>query len=120
MSEPFIYHVCKKEEFTKALKTGRYEGSSQDRVDGFIHFSSREQVHGSVVKHRAGQDNLTLLEVDTSLLGSELVWELSRGGQLFPHLYGPLPISSITRTAALLLQKNGAHNFPEWLPELSD
>ncbi len=94
---------------------GRYEGSSQDKADGFIHFSSKEQVRTSVAKHRAGQDHLTLLEVDTSLLADGLVWEPSRGGQLFPHLYGALPIASISRTATLRLQNDGVHNFPEWL-----
>ncbi|MEH6632541.1 MAG: DUF952 domain-containing protein [Halopseudomonas aestusnigri] len=115
MKNRFIYHVCKNEEFDTALKSGRYEGSSQDKLDGFIHFSSREHVEVSAAKHRAGQDYLTLLEVDTTLVGEELIWEPSRGGQLFPHLYGTLPISSITRTASLRLQEDGSHNFPEWL-----
>ncbi|MFD2206939.1 DUF952 domain-containing protein [Kiloniella antarctica] len=115
MENRFIYHVCKSEEFDQALKVGSYEGSSQDKSDGFIHFSSKLQVRASTAKHRAGQDCLTLLEVDTNLLGDELIWEPSRGDQLFPHLYGVLPISSITRTASLRLRQDGSHNFPDWL-----
>ena len=70
---------------------GRYEGSSQDRTDGFIHFSSAEQVRESAAKHRAGQTDLLLLSVDSAQLGDPLKWEASRGGAMFPHLYGPLP-----------------------------
>ena len=115
MVERYIYHVCKQEEWNKALDAGIYNGSSQDVVDGFIHFSSRSQVHKSVAKHRAGQDGLVLLEVDTTLIEEGLVWEPSRGGQLFPHLYSVLSVAVVTKTASLELGENGTHKFPEWM-----
>ncbi|KLN59428.1 glutathione S-transferase [Kiloniella spongiae] len=117
MTERYIYHVCKLEEWDEAQELGRYSGSSQDKADGFIHFSGRGQVHGSVAKHRAGQDGLVLLEVDSTLLGETLKWEPSRGGVLFPHLYGDLSLTAVTRTATLNLTDEGAHDFPSWLSE---
>jgi uncharacterized protein (DUF952 family) len=115
MTERYIYHVCKLEEWDVAQELGRYSGSSQDKADGFIHFSGCAQVHGSVAKHRAGQDGLVLLEVDSTSLGEALKWEPSRGGALFPHLYSDLPLTAVTRTAVLVLMEDGTHNFPDWL-----
>ncbi len=115
MTERYIYHVCKREEWTAAQEVGAYSGSSQDKADGFIHFSGREQVHGSVAKHRAGQTGLVLLEVDSALLGEVLKWEPSRDGALFPHLYDDLLLTAVTRTAPLNLLDDGTHDFPDWL-----
>ena len=111
MTEALIYHVCWRDELEAARASGRYGGSSQDRADGFIHFSSAAQVVASVAKHRAGQDGLAIVEVDAARLGDALRWEPSRGGALFPHLYGALPFDAITRVADLPLTKNG-HVFP--------
>ncbi len=70
-----IYHVCRGEEWQAAQAAGRYGGSSQDRADGFIHFSNAAQLRGSVAKHRAGQSGLILLVVDADQLGDALKWE---------------------------------------------
>jgi len=107
-----IYHVCKIDEWAEARKGGGYGGSSQDQADGFIHFSASDQVVESVAKHRAGQDGLVILEVDPARLGQDLKWEPSRGGKLFPHLYGRLPASAVTRSAELPLAADGSHVFP--------
>ena len=112
MSERPIYHVCKAEEWEAARRAGRYPGSSQDRADGFIHFSDASQVVASVAKHRAGQDSLIILEVDSAVLGSALRWEVSRGGALFPHLHADLPLTAVKRFAALPLGADGRHVFP--------
>jgi uncharacterized protein (DUF952 family) len=104
--------VCRREEWQAAQGAGRYGGSSQDEADGFIHFSSAAQVVESVAKHRAGQSGLVILEVAAAPLGAALKWEPSRGGQLFPHLYGELPVSAVTRSADLPLGGNGKHMFP--------
>ena len=112
MSERLIYHVCKADEWEAARRAGRYPGSSQDRADGFIHFSGASQVVASVAKHRAGQDNLIILEVDSPELGPALRWESSRGGALFPHLYADLPLTAVRRFAALPLGSDGRHVFP--------
>jgi uncharacterized protein (DUF952 family) len=113
MAEDLIYHSCRAEEWAAAQPDGPYPGSSQDRADGFIHFSTRAQIAESVAKHRAGQDGLVLLQVDPGALGAALKWESSRGGQLFPHLYGPLPLSAVRRVDALPLGPDGRHRFPD-------
>lgn len=112
MGERVIYHVCRAEEWQAAQAAGRYAGSSQDRADGFIHFSTAAQVVASAARHRAGQDGLVLLEVDVAMVGTGLRWEVSRGGQLFPHLYGDLPVASVTRFTALTLGPDGRYVFP--------
>ena len=107
-----IYHMCAKSEWQAAEAAGFYQGSSQDAADGFIHFSAAEQVITSAAKHRAGQDGLVLLSVDAGALGQVLKWEPSRGGALFPHLYGPLPLAAVIRVDDLVLGPDGRHVFP--------
>jgi uncharacterized protein (DUF952 family) len=108
-----IYHACRQSEWEAAVKTGSYGGSSQDEADGFIHFSSAGQVIASVAKHRAGQDGLVLVAADAGRLGGALRWEASRGGALFPHLYGALPLEAVRWVAALPLDPaTGQHVFP--------
>lgn len=107
-----IYHVCRRDEWQAAQARGHYEGSSQDKADGFIHFSGADQVVASAAKHRAGQSGLMILEVDAERLGPELRWEASRGGALFPHLYKPLPAAAVVRVADLPLGADGRHVFP--------
>ena len=112
MTEQTIYHICREEEWRAAQEAGRYDGSSQDKADGFIHFSGRDQVVASAAKHRAGQDGLVLLAVDPGKLGAALKWEASRGGQLFPHLYGPLSTDAVLAVHPLPLGEDGQHRFP--------
>ena len=112
MGEQPIYHMCRRHEWRAAQAAGRYEGSSQDRADGFIHFSTAAQVEASAAKHRAGQDGLVLLVVDPARLGAALRWEPARGGALFPHLYGPLPLAAVLRVDDLPLGADGRHLFP--------
>jgi len=112
MNRGFIYHICRKEEWSAAQAAGRYGGSSQDRADGFIHFSGPDQVVASAAKHRAGQDGLVLLTVEAAALGDALKWEPSRGGALFPHLYGDLPADAVRRVDDLPLGTDGHHRFP--------
>lgn len=107
-----IYHMCRADEWAAAQASGRYPGSSQDRADGFIHFSTAAQIAASAAKHRAGQTGLVLLEVDTARLGPALRWEAARDGQLFPHLYGELPVDAVTRAADLPLGPDGCHVLP--------
>ena len=113
MSADAIYHMCRRDEWEAALVSGSYASSSQDQADGFIHFSTASQVRESAARHRAGQAGLVLLSVDPEHLGKALKWEVSRGGQLFPHLYGPMPTSAVRRHDALVLAADGMHVFPE-------
>ena len=107
-----IYHMCRRDEWVAAQATGSYPGSSQDRADGFIHFSTAIQVVASAAKHRAGQDDLVLIEVPAEALGDALRWEAARGGALFPHLYEALDPAKVARTAPLRLGADGRHVFP--------
>lgn len=107
-----IYHICRREEWMAARATGHYAGSSQDKADGFIHFSTADQIVESAAKHRAGQSGLVILEVEAPLLGPALRWEPSRAGALFPHLYKDLPTTAVCRVADLPLGPDGRHVFP--------
>jgi uncharacterized protein (DUF952 family) len=102
-----IYHMCRREEWELAIEAGAYAGSSQDQADGFIHFSTREQLPESARKHRKGQSGLVLLAVDSSVLGAALRWEPSRQGALFPHLYGKLPLSAVRSASDMPLDAEG-------------
>ncbi|MGE5475800.1 MAG: DUF952 domain-containing protein, partial [Bacteroidales bacterium] len=104
--------MCRHQEWQAAQAAGSYAGSSQDAADGFIHFSTAAQVVESAAKHRAGQSGLLLLAVDAARLGPALKWEPSRGGQLFPHLYGALPLDAVVRVDDLPLGGDGRHVFP--------
>lgn len=107
---PLIYHMCRAEEWAAA---GPYAGSSQDQADGFIHFSTGSQIIESAARHRRGQDGLLLLAADPAILGPALRWESSRGGQLFPHLYGALPREAVRWAVPLPLGADGVHVFPD-------
>src|SRR5829696_1236598 len=89
MSE-VIYHMCPAEAWAAAIAAGRYDGTQDDRRDGFVHFSTAAQLRESARRHRAGQAGLVLVAVETARLGNRLRWEPSRDGALFPRLYGKL------------------------------
>jgi uncharacterized protein (DUF952 family) len=108
-----IYHMCRADEWAAAVAPGSYRGSSQDLADGFIHFSTAAQIVESARRHRAGQDGLLLLAVDPARLGDRLKWEPSRGGDLFPHLYGPLDPAESASVRPLPLGPDGMHVFPD-------
>jgi uncharacterized protein (DUF952 family) len=107
-----IFHMCRQTEWDQAVALGYYSGSSQDQADGFIHFSTAAQIVESARKHRAGQTGLVLLAVSADVLSDALKWEPSRSGALFPHLYGPLPVSSVLWARPLPLGPNGLHLMP--------
>jgi uncharacterized protein (DUF952 family) len=107
-----IYHMCPAEAWTEAVRQGEYRGGADDRRDGFLHFSTADQVAESARCHRAGQAGLVLIVVESDRLGARLKWEKSRGGDLFPHLYGPLDPAEVTSFHPLPLGPNGEHVFP--------
>lgn len=92
-----IYKILPRAAWTTAQATGIFSGSPIDLRDGFIHFSTVEQVKDTARLHFRGQTDLLVLEVPTEILGPELKWEPSRDGQLFPHLYGPLATDFVIR-----------------------
>ena len=91
---------------------GAYRGSAVDRQDGFIHFSTAEQAAETAAKWFAGQRDLVLVAVDADALGDKLKWEPSRGGALFPHLYGELPLKAVLRVDAAAARRDRPARFP--------
>jgi uncharacterized protein (DUF952 family) len=112
MTHP-VYKICPAAALQEASGRGRFEGSADDARDGFIHLSAGHQVAGTLAKYFAGQRDLVLLAVDPGRLGERLRWEKSRGGELFPHLYGPLDLDHVISVEALVLQEDGTHRLPE-------
>jgi len=94
MSE-VIYKICLRSEWEAAEAAGVYRGSADDQRDGFIHLSRKEQVDGTLARHFVGKKDLVLVSVEADVLGDALKYEPSRGGELFPHLYGELPTSIV-------------------------
>lgn len=107
-----IYHVCPKSAWRKAERKGVYAGSDDDKRDGFIHFSTGDQVVESVEKHRPGEKGLVIIACDPDQLYPELRWEPGRSGALFPHFYGELPVEQALFVEELPLGEDGRHVFP--------
>lgn len=85
-----------------------------DQKDGFIHLSAAHQVRATAQKHFSGGTDLLLVSVLEKNIGKNLKWEASRGGDLFPHIYGALQLTAISEVVPLPLV-NGGHQFPEGL-----
>jgi uncharacterized protein (DUF952 family) len=110
---PTIYKITPRDLWREAEEKGVFEGAPVDHADGFIHFSTAEQAKETAAKHFKGQDDLLIVAIDAAALGDKLVHEPSRGGALFPHLYGPLPLSSVRWVKPLPMNDDGSHAFPE-------
>jgi uncharacterized protein (DUF952 family) len=107
-----VYKVLNRNDLAKAKAKGRFEGSSADGRDGFIHLSSADQLEATLAKHFAGQKDLVLLAVSSRSLGECLRWEPAREGALFPHLYGPLELDALLWEEPLPLGDDGRHRLP--------
>ena len=110
---PLIYKICPEGLWREAERNGIFGGAPADTQDGFIHFSTSVQVRETAARHFAGQGDLVLVAVDAEALGPALRYEASRGGDLFPHLYGSLPLSAVRWVKPLPLDREGRHEFPE-------
>jgi len=108
-----IYKILGAEEWRAAEAAGVFGGSAVDSADGYIHFSDASQAAETAAKWFVGRSDLVLLALEAADLGDSLKWEPSRGGQLFPHLYGPLPLTSVLWAKPLPLGSDGRHVFPE-------
>ena len=102
-----IYKILARAEWTAAQAAGAFQGSAVDRADGFIHFSTAAQAQETARRHFAGQGDLVVLEIEADDLGAGLRWEPSRGGDLFPHLYGPLEVAHVRAVAEAPLGEGG-------------
>lgn len=107
-----IYKILTRAEWTAAQALGRFEGSAVDHRDGYIHFSTAAQAQETARRHFAGQPDLLVLEVEGDALGPALKWEPSRGGELFPHLYGPLDCAAVLDVHPAPLGPEGAPRVP--------
>jgi uncharacterized protein (DUF952 family) len=112
----FIYKICPEQLWRAAEAAGRFDGAPIDVADGYIHFSDAAQLRETAARHFAGQADLVLVTVDPASLGGALRYEPSRAGDLFPHLYGPLPIAAVRNVQKLPLGPDGAHAFPAEIP----
>jgi uncharacterized protein (DUF952 family) len=107
-----IYKICETAQWAQAERNGAFRGSAVDLTDGYIHFSTAAQVADTAAKHFAGMSDLVLVAVAAEDLGDALKWETSRGGALFPHLYGPLRLTAVRWVKAMPLDDDGRHVLP--------
>ncbi|MBK7285056.1 MAG: DUF952 domain-containing protein [Sphingomonadales bacterium] len=92
------FKILTASQWTQFREDGVFLGAPIDLADGYIHLSAADQLQGTLDKHFVGQSGLFIAEIDLSGLGETVRWEASRGGALFPHIYGPLPISAVINT----------------------
>jgi uncharacterized protein (DUF952 family) len=107
-----IYKICEAALWAQAQRDGAFAGSAVDFADGYIHFSTADQAAATAARHFAGVQDLVLVAVEAGELGRALKWEPSRGGALFPHLYGTLPLAAVRWVKPLHLDDDGRHVFP--------
>ena len=111
-----IYKICERAQWQAAEAAGQYRGSSVDERDGFIHFSTAAQLAETAAKHFAKAADLIVVAVDGAALGTQLRWERSRGGDLFPHLYAELPLRAVRWARPLPDEIDGRRSPPELEP----
>ena len=114
-TEEYIYKICSTKNWKIAKQLGEFKGFGIDLIDGYIHFSSKDQVKETARLHFKRKRNLLLLKIKIKNL--EIKWEKSRKGQLFPHLYDELPLSVIVSVFELKLDENKNHLFPSYLDD---
>ena len=115
MSE-IIYKVVRTAEWVGAREAGVFNGSADDKRDGFIHLSRAAQLRTTLVKHFAGEDSLLLVSLDVDGFGPELKWEPSRGGEHFPHLYGLLKLTLVHSVVPIKCDGDGRAILPSDIP----
>jgi uncharacterized protein (DUF952 family) len=108
-----IYKIAEEVQWAEAVARGAFDGSADDKRDGFIHLSTAAQARETAAKHFAGRVGLILAAVQADSLGAQLKWEPSRGGALFPHVYGALPLSAVLWARPLPVGTDGHHAFPD-------
>lgn len=94
-----IYKILRPEEWAEFEAAGRFDGSPDDRRDGFIHCSTREQAPATAQRFFAGEPRLVIAALDAGKLGDAVRWEEAPNrGERFPHIYGPAPLDCVTAT----------------------
>jgi uncharacterized protein (DUF952 family) len=103
-----IYKLIGRSAWEAAVAAGRFDGAEVDLADGFIHFSTAAQAAETGRRYFKGRSDLLIVGFEAEALGDGLKWEPSRGGDLFPHLYGPLDPGLATEIRAVALDADGA------------
>ena len=107
-----IYKILREAEWATLIYAGESAGAPVDVADGFVHFSTAEQVAETAAKHFSGETGLWVLALEADTL-EPLKWEPSRGGALFPHLYRPLRLGDVLWARRLPIGPGGAHILPD-------
>jgi len=106
------YKVLTAPQMETLLADSTFDGAPVDLADGYIHLSTASQLAETLDKHFAGQADLHLVTVDLAVLDETLRWEPSRGGALFPHIYGPLPMDAVIAYGPLTRDADGTVHLP--------
>jgi len=109
-----IYKIASAASLAPSRHSGLYAGMPIDASDGYMHFSTASQLAETLRLHFKGQSDLVILAIRTADLATALVWEPSRNGQLFPHLYGgPLDMNAVEWEAIVSVDESGNCTLPE-------
>lgn len=106
------YKVLTGPQIAELLGSGSFAGAPVDLADGFIHLSTEGQLTETLRKHFGGQADLWIVETDLVTLHDLVRWEPSRGGQLFPHVYGELPLTAVLAHGPLVWSDDGKVLLP--------
>ncbi|UZK66990.1 DUF952 domain-containing protein [Sphingomonas sp. M1-B02] len=112
MAAATAYKILTSDQMQTLEQERRFEGAPVDLADGYIHLSSEAQLRETLDKHFAGQEGLWLVAVDLEVLGDAVKWEPSRGGQLFPHIYGDLPLDAVLAYSEVHYEPDGNLRLP--------
>ena len=111
MEFEFVYKICNKTEWLEAKQNKKFIGTTKDKEDGFVHFSDKQQVQGTLKKYYLKQKDLILLKVETLKLDN-LIWEQAPNGNMFPHLYSSFDIANVCSVHDIVLNEDGTHTLP--------
>lgn len=114
-SPQFVYKVADRAVYDASVAAGTFVGQPIDKADGYIHFSSAEQLSETIRLCFAGLSGQVLFQVPTAPFGEAMKWEASRGGALFPHLYAELPMSAVGEVAHIDIAADGSVQLPDWV-----
>ena len=112
MTDAIAYKILSQGELEILEHDGRFDGAVVDQQDGYIHLSTADQLAETLDKHFAGRTDLAIVAVDLDGLGEQIRWEPSRGGQLFPHLYGPMTLDTVVAFGSLEREADGSVKLP--------
>ena len=106
-----IYKIFRPEEWAAFVTDGQFTGSPHDRRDGFIHMCAGKQLAGTLAKHYGSVNRITLAWFECDNV-EDLKWEVSRGGEKFPHIYNALPHASLDGHRQLVQNSEGIFELP--------